>query len=79
MFKNEDGRYDFFHFHHGLYALMAVAEYAEAAQDKEAYRRVDACYRWVRQMGDPLIWLVFGSHAWFRLVREARLRIRGNP
>ena len=55
MFKNEDGRYDFFHFHHGLYALMAVAEYAEAAQDKEAYRRVDACYRWVRQMGDPLI------------------------
>ena len=55
VFKNEDGRYDFRHFHHGLYALMAVAEYAEAANDMDVYRRVDACYRWAREMGDPLI------------------------
>ena len=55
VFKNEDGRYDFGHFHHGLYALMAVAEYAEAANDMDVYRRVDACYRWAREMGDPLI------------------------
>ena len=55
VFKNEDGRYDFWHFHHGLYALMAVAEYAEAANDMDAYRRVDACYRWAREIGDPLI------------------------
>jgi hypothetical protein len=55
MFKNADGRYSFWHFHHGLYALMAVAEYAEAAQDTEVLRRVDACYRWAREMGDPLV------------------------
>jgi hypothetical protein len=55
MFKNADGRYSFYHFHHGTFALMAVAEYAEAAQDTEVLRRVDACYRWAREMGDPLV------------------------
>lgn len=55
MFKNEDGRYDFWHFHHGLYALMAVCEYGYAVNDREILERVDACYRWVREMGDPLI------------------------
>ncbi len=55
MFKNADGRYSFYHFHHGTFALMAVAEYADAAQDTEALRRVDACFRWARQMGDPLV------------------------
>jgi DUF1680 family protein len=55
MFKNADGRYNFYHFHHGTFALMAVAEYAEAAQDTEVLRRVDACYRWAREMGDPLV------------------------
>jgi hypothetical protein len=55
MFKNADGRYSFYHFHHGTFALMAVAEYAEAAQDTETLRRVDACFRWARQMGDPLV------------------------
>jgi hypothetical protein len=55
MFKNADGRYNFYHFHHGIFALMAVAEYAEAAQDTEVLRRVDACYRWAREMGDPLV------------------------
>lgn len=55
LFKNEDGSYNFYHFHHGLYALMAVCEYAYAAQDRKVLERVDACYRFVRQMGDPLI------------------------
>lgn len=55
MFKNADGRYDFWHFHHGLYALMAIAVYAEAAGDTETFRRVDACYRWARELGDPLL------------------------
>jgi hypothetical protein len=55
MFKNEDGRYDFGHFHHGAYALLAVLEYGYAAGDREALERVDACYRWLREMGDPLI------------------------
>jgi hypothetical protein len=66
MFKNADGHYSFFHFHHGTFALMAVAEYAEAAQDTEVLRRVDACYRWAREMGDPLVgWypeLMPGTH-----------------
>lgn len=55
MFNNEDGRYNFGHFHHGLYALMAVAEYGFAAQDEAVLSRVDACYRWAREMGDPLV------------------------
>ncbi len=55
MFKNEDGRYDFWHFHHGLYALMAVCEYGVATNDQEGLERVDACYRWAREMGEPLI------------------------
>ncbi len=55
MFRNDDGRYDFWHFHHGLYALMAVCEYGIAANDGEVLERVDACYRWAREMGDPLV------------------------
>jgi hypothetical protein len=55
VFNNPEGRYDFWHFHHGLYALMAVWEYAFAANDRTMMQRVDACYRWAREMGDPLI------------------------
>ncbi len=55
IFNDPSGRYDFWHFHHGLYSLMAVWEYAYAAGDGEIMERVDACYRWARQMGDPLI------------------------
>ncbi|MBI4553183.1 MAG: glycoside hydrolase family 127 protein [Candidatus Latescibacteria bacterium] len=55
MFMNDDGRYTFMHFHHGLYALMAVCEYGCAANDRAVLERVDACYRWAREMGDPLI------------------------
>jgi len=55
MFKNADGRYDFWHFHHGLYALMAACEYALAANDRELLERVNACYSWAREMGDPLV------------------------
>jgi hypothetical protein len=55
IFKNEDGRYEVSHFHHGLYALMAVCEYGIAANDREVLERVDACYRWARTQGDSLI------------------------
>ncbi|MHC4676795.1 MAG: hypothetical protein ACYTBZ_30285, partial [Planctomycetota bacterium] len=55
MFKNEDGRYNFWHFHHGLYALMAVCEFGVAACDRDVLERVDACYRWAREQGDALI------------------------
>lgn len=55
IFNDPSGRYNFWHFHHGLYSLMAVWEYALAADDRAVMERVDACYRWARQMGDPLI------------------------
>jgi hypothetical protein len=55
IFVNDNGRYDFFHFHHGLYSLMAVWEYAYAAGDLPVMQRVDACFRWARLLGDPLI------------------------
>ena len=55
VFNNEDGRYTFWHFHHSLYALMAVCEFGYATNDREILERVDACYRWVREMGDSLI------------------------
>ena len=55
MFNNPDGRYSFHHVHHGLYALMAVCEYGAAAEDREVLERVDACFRFAREMGDPLI------------------------
>ena len=55
VFNSDDGRYTFWHYHHGLYALMAVCEYGYAIEDREVLERVDACYRWAREMGDPLI------------------------
>jgi hypothetical protein len=55
VFTREDGRWDFYHFHHSLYSLMAVCEYGAASGDRAALERVDACYRWAREMGDPLI------------------------
>ena len=74
MFRNPDGRYDFWHFHHGLYALMAVCEYAVAANDRAALERVDACYRWARQMGDPLV----GFYAELMPGSDGYLRRAGN-
>ena len=55
IFTDQDGRWDIYHFHHSLYALMAVCEYGYAADDRTVLERVDACYRWAREMGDPLI------------------------
>ena len=46
---------DFHHFHHTMYALMAVCEYGYAAEDRAVLERVDAWYRWAREMGDPLV------------------------
>ena len=55
MFNRDDGRYTFWHFHHSLYALMAVCEYGLIDNDPAVMERVDACYRYMREMGDPLI------------------------
>ncbi len=55
MFKNDDGRWSFWHRRHSSYALLAVFQYGYATGDREVLERVDACYRWVREMGDPLI------------------------
>ena len=55
VFTREDGRWSFYHFHHSLYSLMAVCEYGAGSGDRAALERVDACYRWAREMGDPLI------------------------
>lgn len=74
VFKNKSGRYDFWHFHHGLYALMAVTEYAVAANDRVMLQRADACYRWAREMGDPLT----GYFAEFMPGSDLYLKRRGN-
>ena len=55
VFKNADGRYEKIHFHHGLYALMALCEYGLATQNREILERVDACYNWNKTLGDSLI------------------------
>ncbi len=55
IFNHPSGRYDFWHFHHGLYSLMAVWEYALAANDRAAMEQVNASYRWARQMGNSEI------------------------
>ena len=55
LWNREDGWQTHWHFHHGLAALNSVCEYGVAANDREVLERVDACYRWSREMGDPLI------------------------
>jgi len=55
VFCNQDGRWDFHHFHHSLYSLIGALEYALAAQDEEFLTGWTACYRYAREMGDPLI------------------------
>ena len=74
IFTNEDGRWDIYHFHHSLYALMAVCEYGYAANDLEILNQVDACYRWAREMGDPLT----GFYAEYMPGSELYLRREGN-
>ncbi len=55
IFTHPDGRYVVEHFYHGTYALLSLAEYAVVTEDADAFRRVDASYRWAREMGDPLV------------------------
>jgi hypothetical protein len=55
VFDDPEGRWAPYHFHHSLYAVMAMCVYAVAAGDREMLERVDACYRWARAIGDPLI------------------------
>jgi len=54
IFKHKDGHWDFWHFHHSLYALIAICEYGLATNDREILKRVDSCYRWARGQGDSL-------------------------
>ena len=63
LFNRADGRHEHWHFHLGLYTLMAVCAYADAVRDREILERVDACYRWSREMGDPLVGF-YPEHLW---------------
>jgi hypothetical protein len=74
VFTHEDGHWNVFHFHHSLYSLMAVCEYGVAANDRTMLERVDACYRWAREMGDPLI----GFYAEVMPGSDMYLERRGN-
>ena len=55
IYTREDGRYLVEHFYHGVYPLIGMASYAEITGDMEVFKRVEACYRWARDMGDPLV------------------------
>lgn len=55
IFNDPDGRWNIYHFHHSLFALMAVCQYAIASNDQEVLAQVDRCFRWAREMGDPSI------------------------
>lgn len=55
IFYDPDGSWDIYHFHHSLFALMAVCQYAVAANDLEMLKHVDKCYLWAKQMGDQLL------------------------
>lgn len=74
IFDQDDGRWNVYHFHHSLYSLMAVCEYAYAAQDRALLERVNASYRWAREMGDPLI----GFYAECMPGSELYLKRQGN-
>ena len=55
VFNDPDGSWDIYHFHHSLFALMAVCQYAVAADDLEMLKRVNTCYLWAKHMGDQLL------------------------
>jgi hypothetical protein len=55
IYVRDDGIYLVQHFYHGVYPLIGMAIYAGITGDKEVLRRVDACYRWARDMGEPLV------------------------
>ncbi|MEE2884919.1 MAG: hypothetical protein VX701_04410 [Chloroflexota bacterium] len=55
VFTNPDGRWNIYHFHHSLFAIMAMCQYGYTNSDDEVLDRVHACYNWARLMGDPLI------------------------
>ena len=55
VFFDPDGSWDIYHFHHSLFALMAVCQYAVAANDLDMLKHVNTCYLWARQMGDKLL------------------------
>ena len=55
VFTNPDGRWNIYHFHHSLFAIMAMCQYGYTNSDEEILERVHACYNWARLMGDPSI------------------------
>ena len=55
VFTNPDGRWNIYHFHHSLFAIMAMCQYVSTNSDEEILERVHACYNWARLMGDPSI------------------------
>jgi hypothetical protein len=61
VYTRDDGVYLVEHFYHGVYSLIGMAEYAEITGDMEVFRRVDACYRWARDMGEPLVGFYSGG------------------
>ena len=74
IYNREDGQYTIGHFHAGTRGLISVCEYALAAGDREVLERADACFRWVRHMGDPLV----GFYAEFMPGSENFLTRQGN-
>ena len=55
VFNNPDGSWNIYHFHHSLFAIMAMCQYGYTNSDNEVLDRVHACYNWAKLMGDPLI------------------------
>ncbi len=61
IYTHADGRYFVNHFYHGVYPLIALAEYAVLSQDTKVFDRVRSCYQWARAMGDPLTGFYAGN------------------
>jgi hypothetical protein len=55
IFCNDDGSFTLWHFHHGLYALIALCQYGITANDRGILERVDVCYNYMKQLGDGLV------------------------
>jgi hypothetical protein len=61
IYTRDDGIYLVEHFYHGVYPLIGMAAYAEITGDSEVFDRVDACYRWARDMGEPTVGFYSGD------------------
>ena len=52
---DKDGRFLWNHFHHSTYALIAMLEYASAANDRELIQFVKKGYEYGKTLGEPLV------------------------